>query len=342
MNPNGADTQVWFVYSDSSSLAGAGQTTSQDIGSGTAPVQVSANLAGLDDSLNIYYRVVAKNSAGTTSGAINTFVTPPAPYFSIAPGAPVSVKAGATTGNTSTVTVAPWYWFTGTVSLACAVTPATGTDPPSCSLPPSVNITGSSSQTATITVMTTAASTTTASTSAGFNWPWSTGGLALACGLWRRKRRRVWPLMIAVIVLAVTGGCGGSTAPINNGPPADPGTKAGSYTITVTAVSGGSDTDDLDCPYRAMNGRGANILCKGRIQLSRWKSWNWAVGCVLCVCSDSVDGRVCNRRNVVDHAPNAFGANSQIVHRLNLRLLGQVLTQKLETGVSILVWLSII
>jgi hypothetical protein len=238
VNSNGADTQVWFVYSEDSTLAVASQTASQDIGSGSAAVQVSANLAGLDDSITIYYRVVAQNSAGTTSGAISSFVTPAAPYFSIVPGAPVSVKAGAAAGNTSTVTVAPWYWFTGTVNLTCAIAPATGTDPPACSVPASVTITGSSSQTATITVTTTAASTTTASSAAGLSWPWGAGGIALACLLCRRKRWRVWPVVYAVMMLAVAGGCGGSTAPINNGPPADPGTSAGAYTITVTAVSG--------------------------------------------------------------------------------------------------------
>jgi homoserine acetyltransferase len=46
--------------------------------------------------------------------------------------------------------------------------------------------------------------------------------------------------MFAVIMLAVAGGCGGSTAPINHGPPPNPGTTAGAYTITVTAVSQGT------------------------------------------------------------------------------------------------------
>jgi sugar lactone lactonase YvrE len=245
VNPNGADTQVWFVYSDSSTLAGASQTTSQDIGSGTAPVPVSANLANLDDSLTIYYRVVAQNSAGTTNGAISTFVTPPAPYFSIAPGAPVSINPGATTGNASTVTVAPWFWFTGTVTLSCAITPSTETDPPSCSVPASVTINGSTSQMATITVMTTAPSTTSAGSTAGSSWPWGVGGAALACILWRRKRGRAWPAisvvtMIAVMMLAVVGGCGGSTASVKTGPPPNPGTTAGAYTITVTAISQGT------------------------------------------------------------------------------------------------------
>jgi hypothetical protein len=245
VNPNGADTQVWFVYSDSSTLAGASQTTSQDIGSGTAPVQVSANLANIDDSLTFYYRVVAQNSAGTTNGAISSFVTPPAPYFSIAPGAPVSVQAGATTGNTSTMTVAPWNWFTGTVTLSCAITPASGTDPPSCSVPASVTINGSSSQTVTVTVVTTAPSTTAAGNATGFNWPWGAGGVVLACLLWRRKRGRTSPAIFgvtifAVMMLAAAGGCGGSTAAVKTGPPPNPGTSAGNYTITVSAVSQGT------------------------------------------------------------------------------------------------------
>ena len=46
-NPNGSDTHVDFVYGTSSALLGANTTPSQDIGSGTSAVNVSASLSGL-------------------------------------------------------------------------------------------------------------------------------------------------------------------------------------------------------------------------------------------------------------------------------------------------------
>jgi 6-phosphogluconolactonase (cycloisomerase 2 family) len=73
----------------------------------------------------------------------------------------ITVSAGATSGNTSTITVTPSNSFTGTVDLSCTVTAPTGaTNPPTCNLSPtSLDITGTSAMTATLTA--TAASTTT-------------------------------------------------------------------------------------------------------------------------------------------------------------------------------------
>lgn len=76
----------------------------------------------------------------------------------------LSVKPGATTGNTATITVTPSSSFTGTVSLNCSVTssPSGATSPTTCSLSPtSVSISSSAPQTSTLTA------TTTSSTSIG-------------------------------------------------------------------------------------------------------------------------------------------------------------------------------
>jgi subtilase family serine protease len=75
VNPNGADTHMVFAYGTSSTLSGASQTTSVDLGSGTSAVGVSANLTNLTAGTKYYYQVQATNSAGTANGAINSFTT---------------------------------------------------------------------------------------------------------------------------------------------------------------------------------------------------------------------------------------------------------------------------
>jgi phosphodiesterase/alkaline phosphatase D-like protein len=75
VTPNGADTHVVFAYGTSSALAGAKKTTSVDVGSGTTAGVVSVHLTGLTAGTKYYYQVQATNSAGTTSGAINSFTS---------------------------------------------------------------------------------------------------------------------------------------------------------------------------------------------------------------------------------------------------------------------------
>jgi len=73
----------------------------------------------------------------------------------------LTVSPGATSGNTSTITVTPANSFTGTVDLNCTVSGPTGaTSPATCSLSPtSVDLSSTSAMTATLTA-TTASSTT--------------------------------------------------------------------------------------------------------------------------------------------------------------------------------------
>lgn len=73
VTPNGAATTVSFEYGTSESF---GTTTSgQSIGSGNSPVAVSANLTGLQANTTYYYRAVATNSQGTTTGTTLSFTT---------------------------------------------------------------------------------------------------------------------------------------------------------------------------------------------------------------------------------------------------------------------------
>ena len=83
-----------------------------------------------------------------------------APTFALS-GTSVSVAAGATTGNTSTITVAPSDGFTGTVSFTCSVTttPANPTSPVTCGTIASSDVTGSAETTTTMTVGSTSSTT---------------------------------------------------------------------------------------------------------------------------------------------------------------------------------------
>ena len=243
VNPNGADTHAWFVWGTSSTLSTATQTASQDLGAVNGNDAVSAALSGLSANTTYYYQLIAQNSVGTTNGAILSFTTDFTPYFSVLTGAPLTVARGATIGNTSSVSVTPWYGFTGTVNLSCAITPAAVSDPATCSLPATASISGENATMVTLTVNTTAAS---AMNRRMLLWP-GTRGAALACVvlLCVPMRRRRWVVTIAWVALlaGVAGvGCGGGSASSGgggNGSPPNPGTTPGTYTVTITGVSGG-------------------------------------------------------------------------------------------------------
>jgi sugar lactone lactonase YvrE len=247
VNPNGSDTHTWFLWGTSSSLSGASQTAIEDLGSTAGNQAVSASISGLAVSTTYYYQAVAQNSLGTTSGAIFSFATDPAPYFQMVTGAPMNVAPGATSGNTSTVSVTPWYGFTGAVSLTCAITPTAASDPPTCSVPVTVMVSGTTAQTVTLMVSTTAPTT---AANQHLRMPWQdAGGAALACValLFVPWRRRNWLALMAWLALfaAMTGmGCGGGSSTGGGGGgggggQSNPGTTAGTYTVTITGISGG-------------------------------------------------------------------------------------------------------
>jgi subtilase family serine protease len=257
VNPDGADTSVSFLWGTSSTLTGASSTTAQDLGSGTTSVPATANLTGLTAGTKYYFQVVAKNSVGTTDGTIATFTTTGgvvAGTFAIS-GTPVTVAAGATTGNTSTITVTPTGGFTGSVTLTAAVTssPANAVQPPTFNFGSTspLTISGTTAGTATLTVSTTASQTTqcTADNRMQHGIPWyAAGGTALACmllfGLPGRRRKGRTMLGLVVLLASLSSGvlaCGGGGGGSNNNtctPTTTPGTTAGTYTVTVTGTSG--------------------------------------------------------------------------------------------------------
>src|ERR1019366_3189018 len=170
-------------------------------------------------------------------------------------GTAASVAPGATTGNTSTITVTPAGGFTGSVSLTAAITssPAGAQYPPSLSFGSTspVSITGTTAGTATLTINTMAPSSASLLLPKRPGGSWYVAGSAtLAClllfGIPGRRRR--WRTMLGMLlflvaltgsVLACGGGGGGSGGGgRGGGGSSNPGTTAGTYTVTVTGTSG--------------------------------------------------------------------------------------------------------
>jgi hypothetical protein len=182
----------------------------------------------------------------TATTAVNVTVTAPAanPAFALTNSGNLTLLPGATTGNTSAITATPSGGFTAAVSLSCAVTTsiASPNDPPTCSLPSSVSITGASAATATLTVNSTAA--TAASLTRPLRGIWGSGSgavlaIALFFGIPRRRRR--WSQLaglLAVVALGSVMGCGGG-APSGNSNPGNAGTTAGTYVVTISGTSAG-------------------------------------------------------------------------------------------------------
>jgi hypothetical protein len=196
-------------------------------------------------SITVEYSANASDGTFQSSTSVGVTVQG-TPAIALSSGGNITVARGATTGNTSTITVTPSNGFTGAVNLSCAITnsPAGGSDPPTCSIPSSVSITGTTAATATLSVATTAPS------SASLDRPltrfvFGEGGavLALLVFFGIPARRRPWRMlsMLAVVVLtAAVIGCsggsssGGSGSGSGGGSQTNPGTTPGIYTITVT------------------------------------------------------------------------------------------------------------
>ncbi len=137
-NPLGSDTvaaggQVKMVLDGSQLVAGV-------------------NTIGLTYSGDINY-------TGST-GSIALSVTPS--KFVLANSGTLSITAGATTANTAIIKASPINDFTGVVNLTCTVTsePGAAVSPVTCTLPASINITGSAAVAAKLVVGSTATTTT--------------------------------------------------------------------------------------------------------------------------------------------------------------------------------------
>lgn len=190
---------------------------------------------------------VAPNYTSSAVASATYTINLVTPGFTVA-GTPVTVAAGAMSGNTSTITLTSTGGFSGSVALAAVIGPAGAANPPTLSFGSTtpVNLTSAAPGTATLTITTLGQSAPcTAANHMAPGIPWYAGGGAvLACVLLVGipSRRRSWRTMLGMVVLlAVFGGgmqaCGGSSPKVCTTPTTS-GTTTGIYTITITGTSG--------------------------------------------------------------------------------------------------------
>jgi hypothetical protein len=218
-------------------------------GSATINVPPGALAAGTD-TLTANYSGDSLFTPATGSASV-VVSAPVTPGFVLS-STPVTIRAGATQGNASTVTVTPAGGFAGEVALTAVV----ASMPDGAKYPPTVtfgttspvNLTSPNPVSATLIVSTTAVATSSTlayPAQPGSRWQVA-GGVAFACVLFFLvpTRRHRWHAMLGwlALLVALTGGviaCGGSgsTGVVSQG---NPGTTVGAYSITVTGSSGAS------------------------------------------------------------------------------------------------------
>jgi hypothetical protein len=241
------------IYSSAQSVTISDSTPGATIyytANSTTPTTNSAVYTGLITvSSPETIEAIATASGYSTSavGSAAYTISVPAPNFSLT-GTAVTVSAGATTGNTSTIIITPSNGFTGSVALSASITSnsAGAVDPPTLSFGATnpVSITNANAGTATLTISTTAPTTSalTCPTQPGNRWPFE-GGAVLAGLVFltssreRRKRQALAGTLALFVVLCALLGCGGLSVSGGAGQ-TNPGTTPGAYTITVKGTSG--------------------------------------------------------------------------------------------------------
>jgi hypothetical protein len=209
-------------------------------GSGPSALTVSTTATTTAGAYTI--SVIGTGPSTMQSTPLSLTVTAVPPTFSLTATAlsPASVSPGGTA--TSMVTVTGAGGFTGTVTLACTITGPSGPYPPTCS---GTAVPGTPG---TLTVKTTAATALLQhpanSRSSGVFYAMflPIGGMALlGFGSAGSRRKKLFGLLLLGLLLSgvlLMPACGGSS--YGGGGGGNPGTTAGTYSITVTGTASGA------------------------------------------------------------------------------------------------------
>src|SRR5712691_11433943 len=97
VNPNGEATTWYFEYGTSTHYGT--KTTTQNAGSGTSAVSVSAPVSGLKTGQLYHFRLVATSAVGTGRGADQSFTTVALPAVTTGPATSVTASSAKLTGS---------------------------------------------------------------------------------------------------------------------------------------------------------------------------------------------------------------------------------------------------
>ncbi len=211
--------------------------------SGTQPVTSMLTINSSATTTPGTYTATVTGTSGTVTQTTSVPMTisgpPPTPSFALTNTA-VSIASPGASG-TSTITVTPGGGFTGSVTLACAITtsPAGAIDPPTCSVAQPGAISGATPVTSMLTINTTKVSTAAVHNPFERILKLGSGGTVIALlffclPLRRRKWQTLLGLLLFAFVAIAASGCGGSSKTT----PTQTGTTPGAYTVTVTGSSG--------------------------------------------------------------------------------------------------------
>jgi len=209
----------------------------------------AGQLAAGADTLTVTYSGDGTYIGATGIGSVVVTVPPPPPPTISLAATAVSLAPGATTGNTSTVTISPANGFTGSVLLTATLTsqPSGAMYLPDLSFGSTtpVTITGTAAGTATLTITTTAPNSAALTLPHRPGAPWLPLGETAVAGVLLfglRAHRRTWRTFVGVLLLLVAfsgavAACGGGGG-ISTPPPTPvPGTTPGTYSIAISAAS---------------------------------------------------------------------------------------------------------
>jgi hypothetical protein len=211
----------------------------------TARLQVTSDSTTPPGSYSVAVTAVSAGIQQTLTVPFTIQQLPASPTFALSAGASTLSIAIAGQSAADTLTINPAGGFTGTVQLSCTVSGGPSSSAtPTCVVPATASVHGSSPVNATLTVNTTA-STTALSSGQRRHFGERMGGLALGCLLlFMVPRRRAWAALGLVVLAAgslVVIGCGGRSSS-GTGTGGSTGTPAANYTVTVTAASGSITT----------------------------------------------------------------------------------------------------
>jgi plastocyanin len=146
VNPSERETSYFFEYGTTATY---GQKTSESpAGSGASPVSKSAVVTGLAAATTYHFRIVAKNTSGTTFGGDRTFATTGPPSATTDPATGIGEAQATLNGSVNPHGFATSYFFDwGTTTAYGQKTPEVSLGSGTSALPASASLSGLSPET---------------------------------------------------------------------------------------------------------------------------------------------------------------------------------------------------